>query len=1072
MRFLHRERPAGFAIRRALALCALCASASGRAQDAPHADAPSAEPLFFDTFDDLSAWQAQPSEGVEARLSSEPGHRGPCLRLDYDFRRGAGFVVVRRELPLELPENYRFSFWVRGEGPANNLELKLVSPSGDDVWWVNRRAYQPPLRWMRLTQRKRHFAFAWGPSAGAPLKRIGAIEFAIAAHEGGRGTIWLDELEAVSLPPESTEIGPAEVHYSSAAEDVSPILPTDGQIHWQPDKNDTKPWIELRFEGLRELGGVLLDWGAGPAPRYDVLAITDGKPAILRRAREVAGGRNWLRMPEAECEALRVRILDLEGWPAGAALRALRPLDWRFGDSLNGMLRQVAANSPRGAYPRPLLWEQAFWTVVGAPDDDREALLDEYGAIEVGRGAFRVEPLLWSADRLWTWADSAAVCSLEEGYLPIPSVHWPAPPVELTVTALADGAPGRSSVLVRYVLRNRTETAQHGRLLLAIRPFQALPPWQELNLTGGVAQIHRIARSDNTVRVDERVVRALSDPAGFATATFASGEIVERLRSGVWPDPSAEQVDDEDGLASAALRFDFQLAAGETREVHVEIPLHAESGAAPSPNEAPAYFERRLAVARDMWRAELNRVELRLPGRLRAWGDTWRSTLAYVLINADGPAIQPGSRTYERSWIRDGAMTSAALLAAGHAERVRDFIEWFAPNQFESGKVPCVVDRRGPDPVDEHDSTGEFLYLLAEYYRQTGDRELLERHFGQVERAVDYLDKLRQKRMTDLYRTGTPEQRACYGLVPESISHEGYSAKPMHSYWDSLWVLRGLKDAALIADVLGRDAPRARFERLRDEYRTALVDSIKLAMANTGVDYIPGCVELGDFDATSTAIAYFPCDEAEHLPQPALDHTFERYFGFFQRRRDGGLEWRDYTPYELRLMQTFTRRGEPQRARELGDWFFGHQYPPGWNHWAEVVHRDPRRPGYIGDMPHTWCGSAFMNALRSMLVYERSDALVLLAGATADWLSEGTPVGVARMPTHFGELNYSLAREGAELRLQVSGEFNSRLEGIVVCLPGEGEVRVSADPQGAVLGVEGRRLTVRPRRCEIRLASD
>ena len=51
--------------------------------------------------------------------------------------------------------------------------------------------------------------------------------------------------------------------------------------------------------------------------------------------------------------------------------------------------------------------------------------------------------------------------------------------------------------------------------------------------------------------------------------------------------------------------------------------------------------------------------------------------------------------------------------------------------------------------------------------------------------------------MTAAYR-GTP----FYGMVPESISHEGYSAKPMHSYWDTFFILRGLKDAAFLASEL------------------------------------------------------------------------------------------------------------------------------------------------------------------------------------------------------------------------------------------------------------------------------
>jgi hypothetical protein len=30
-----------------------------------------------------------------------------------------------------------------------------------------------------------------------------------------------------------------------------------------------------------------------------------------------------------------------------------------------------------------------------------------------------------------------------------------------------------------------------------------------------------------------------------------------------------------------------------------------------------------------------------------------------------------------------------------------------------------------------------------------------------------------------------PGRKLFYGLLPASISHEGYSAKPMHSHWDN-----------------------------------------------------------------------------------------------------------------------------------------------------------------------------------------------------------------------------------------------------------------------------------------------
>ena len=79
--------------------------------------------------------------------------------------------------------------------------------------------------------------------------------------------------------------------------------------------------------------------------------------------------------------------------------------------------------------------------------------------------------------------------------------------------------------------------------------------------------------------------------------------------------------------------------------------------------------------------------------------NTYKANLVYILINRDKAGIQPGSRSYERSWIRDGALTSSALLKSGIVPEVRDFINWYADHQYENGKVPCVVDSRGPDPV-------------------------------------------------------------------------------------------------------------------------------------------------------------------------------------------------------------------------------------------------------------------------------------------------------------------------------------------------------------------------------------
>ena len=109
-----------------------------------------------------------------------------------------------------------------------------------------------------------------------------------------------------------------------------------------------------------------------------------------------------------------------------------------------------------------------------------------------------------------------------------------------------------------------------------------------------------------------------------------------------------------------------------------------------------------------------------MPPAARRIADSVRSNLAYILINRAGPAIQPGARL--RPFLDSRrALTSAALLGMGYTEEVRQFLQWYAPHQAADGRIPCCVDQRGADPVPGHDSHGEFIFAVMEYYRYTRD---------------------------------------------------------------------------------------------------------------------------------------------------------------------------------------------------------------------------------------------------------------------------------------------------------------------------------------------------------------
>jgi hypothetical protein len=684
-------------------------------------------------------WTPHPSDGVEMHVTPEAG----VTRIDFDFHGHAGYAIARKQLDLDPPPNYQFVFRIKANAPPENLELKLIN--GDNVWWLNRRDFVFPREWTTLKTKKRQINFAWGPAGGGEIKHVQAMEIVVTAGSGGKGTVWFTDPELEELPVIRDE----------------PLRFESGTI-------------DLGVK--REIGGLVVD-------RLGEVFLDGAKQTPIAKDRFV-----WL--PDAETRRIVVR---------GAKSVVVEPPGWA--PTENDFWSIVAKNAKRGDYPRYLLGEQSYWTIVGADGAKNEALVGEDGNVEPFKGGWSIEPFLRVRGKRLTWADVEITQSLADGYLPIPSVTWKADGVTMTMTA---------AVSASSMLELRYRVTGDAQLELAYRNFQVNPSTQFLNSPGGVS-IHQTR---------ERIVHATA----------------------------------------------------------LDIPL--EKGARVEPIER----------IKEAWREKLNRVRIETADPVI--NDTIRSNLAYMLINRDGPALQPGSRAYERAWIRDGALIASALLRLGHAEEAKAFARWFVKYQYPSGKVPCCVDSRGADPVPENDSHGEFIFLIREINRLTGDNHIVWEFRDAIEAAAKYIDKLRR------------ENHGQYeGLVTESISHEGYSAKPVHSYWDDFWSLEGLDFAG---------------------WETSMPDdvmaSIRRTMAEKHIDTIPGSAELGDFDPSATAIAVSPLRLEHRLPERELARTFDKYFEGLQKPRE------EYTPYEMRIIDDGAPR--PARSRRLAHRAFSSRSPP------------------------------------------------------------------------------------------------------------------------------------------------
>jgi hypothetical protein len=981
----------------------------------------------LDRFDDVAAWKAGASDGVTSSVHHVVDAKRSALRLDFDLGGTAGYALARRALPIDLPDNYAITFWLRADAPVNDLQVKLIDESGDNVWWYRRPDVAFPHEWQLITIKKRHVEFAWGPAKDRTLRQVAAIEFVVASgREGGRGSLYVSDLELHELPAVAAEWPAPKVRASSTLRGSDAANAFDGKpaTAWRSNPAASRQqWLSIDFGRPREFGGLVLRFASGAyASRYDVQFSDDGRQwRTVRRVTDGGPGPAPLMLTESETRYLRLAFH--EGPKRSYALAEITVEDLAFGATPNAFFAALARDAPRGAYPRAMAGEQGAWTLVGVDGGSDTGLLSEDGALEIGRGGFSVEPFVLERGKATTWADVEARPFLVDDDLPIPGVEWTTPRWSLRITTFATGNPDDVRLVGRYDVANHTDQPLQLTLVLAVRPFQVNPPVQFLSTVGGTSPIRTLGWDGRALKVNgTRSIYPLSTPARVALRPFDAGPLLPSLTAS---DNRASRRDlqDEFGYASGGLFYPVTLAPRTSATFGFAAPL-IETGAAPvlSGRTPLQWLAREQAGATAAWRGKLDEVILRVPPEAQPLADTLRTALAHILVTRDGPRLRPGTRSYARSWIRDGTMIAEALMRLGQAGVAADYLRWYAPHQFANGKVPCCIDARGADPVPENDSPGEFLFLAGEVYRYTYDRTLLTQLWPRLEAAADYLESLRQSERVHAAGNGTPNPY--FGMLPASISHEGYSAKPVHSYWDDFWALKGYDSIVAVADALGRTDDERRFAAARDEFRADLNASLRATAELHRIDYLPGSVELGDFDPTSSTIAFAPGAGARGLPQKLVEPTFERYWKEFVARRDGLAPWDVYTPYELRNVATFVRLGWRERAHELLDFFMAGRNPAAWNQWPEVVAHDVRKPLFIGDLPHAWVASDYIRSVLDLFAYERSDGAMMLAVGIPDAWLDRAGVAIHGLHTPYGTVSYSLVRTGqriAQLTLSATG---------------------------------------------------
>ncbi|HYG05022.1 MAG TPA: discoidin domain-containing protein [Stenotrophomonas sp.] len=831
-------------------------------------------------------------------------------------------------------------------------------------------------------------------------------------------------------------LGPSAARLSAAGNDAARVWEGRGEPLTLPQAQGKAQALEINLPRADAVAGLEVWWDG---PRHGARLEARDAAGHWRSVADDPGSAGDLSFLAAR-EAFKPTALRLVAGLEGAAprIRRLRLLGPEQVLTATKRMEILASREHAALFPAQLHRQQIYWTVVGVPAGRQKSIFDEFGNLEAFKGAPMLQAI-WRDDQGAVSADGVArTQSLREGWMPMPTVQWQArPQLSIRNEAMAiEQRDGQPVTLVRYRIENTGTVPSEGALTLLVRPIQVNPPWQH----GGVSAIERIAVEGDAVatdvRVNDRVLLSALTPvdargaAGFGrhgedepTALVARGQV-----------PPAQQARDEDGLASAVLSWRVAVAPGAHRDIVVALPLGTQPRDAagvlpPAPpvdrsgwqGDAGQAFDAAADTLAGQWRQRFGNIGLQLPDASLV--DMLRAQGAYMLINQTGPAMQPGPRNYNRSFIRDGAATASALLRMGQPRVARDYLRWYSDHAVhENGLVSPILNEdgsvnRGFGSDIEYDSQGEYINLVADVARLDGGPESVRDYLPKVIAAMRFMQELRERTLVPGYMADQPAPERFAGIIAPSISHEGYSS-PTHSYWDDYWALKGWHDGAWLAEQLGDEATaewaRAQYQLLRD----SVAASIRATIAWKHGEVIPASADLGDGDPTSVSIALDPTGQQALLPETELRTTFDRYMADVRAREQPDALFA-YTPYEMRNVLTYVHLDRVDEAQELLSLLMEHRRPLPWHVLAEVVHSRLRYPGYLGDMPHTWIGAEYARTLYGMLMREEDDALLLLPGTPVSWLA-GDGVAIDALPTAYGTLGLKARETDGVLKLELA----------------------------------------------------
>lgn len=314
--------------------------------------------------------------------------------------------------------------------------------------------------------------------------------------------------------------------------------------------------------------------------------------------------------------------------------------------------------------------------------------------------------------------------------------------------------------------------------------------------------------------------------------------------------------------------------------------------------------------------------------QVREAGDAYGQLLASMPLASDGTF----SHLWNIAWVRDGAYGVMGLLAAGHLAEARDALAF----QIQPGKTGAYrdyvrgydhalsicriygdgsewTDDDGTGPNIEFDNFGLYLWAFGSYLRASGDLAFLETHHEAVlDRTADVL-------------VGLIDEETGLITADSSIWERHWEGHQKRFTYTSTWAVRGLREAAWMAEQLGEPERALGYRRAAAGIRDAISEHLIRgdgALAGNLEELAAGqpSLDLAAVDAfnngtlPTTRSLFDDSMSAWESLRVASGHGFAR-------NDDGDLyDRQEWVMIDLRLAEALDRVGRDEEARALDDW--------------------------------------------------------------------------------------------------------------------------------------------------------